>query len=641
MAEPFKGWLQGSYQLASKNAALQRTLNLVAEAIEASDKEVGLFKNAPGLAPPTWTLPTSPVRGLLAAGAPLSNVGRMFAAAGSRLYELFEDGTYNDRGDIGNDGSNSPVQMFPNGEQLFIVSAGFAYLDGGAGPVKPTFAGSSYTDLAIDAADATKVRSASIPFVQADVGSNLVITAGGGFTAQTVTVVSVADPADGNVYDDLVIDGSDTTLATSAAHPFSSSDVNTTIKVVGGDGFTTQQVTVLSVAGVQATFSQPLGTLGSTGGQAVQTLQSVATVSAALGTLGSTGGVASQNFGPVTATTGAFLDTFFIVHKPSTKEFYISAPEDGTTWDITDTARKESYPDNIGSIYADHEELYLMGESKSEIWRGPGPDGNFPFQRDPGACMSEGIAAPWTLCGFLDGVAWIGASLRGKPVGYYATGYQPERITTHAIERVWNSYPTVMDAVGFSYELDGHEFWHVSFPSADAAWVYDRTASTQFGKAMWHERTTFDGTAYHRHRANCHAFVWDKHWVGDFETGDIYEMSQDVYEDNGQPMLCQRTLPHICNARLRQFFTKLELDLETGQNGVALNIKIEWSDDGGATFVGGTGQFSYNTRTDQTKDRAAFFQLGSADDRVFRVTVTGNARKALLNAYLEVIEGIS
>ncbi len=68
---------------------------------------------------------------------------------------------------------------------------------------------------------------------------------------------------------------------------------------------------------------------------------------------------------------------------------------------------------------------------------------------------------------------------------------------------------------------------------------------------------------------------------------------------------------------------------------------LEWTSDGGRTWVGGGSPFTRITSTTKALDRVDLFQLGSDDDRIFRVTVTGNAPKALINAYLDVIEGIS
>jgi hypothetical protein len=356
------------------------------------------------------------------------------------------------------------------------------------------------------------------------------------------------------------------------------------------------------------------------------------------------GPLAGATMGASVATsayTGAFLDTFFVINPADSSQFYISAPLDGTSWDAGDTATKEGYPDHIGRILADHEELYLFGESRTEVWHAPGADATFPWQRDDSASIHMGIAAPFSAVSALGGVAWIGGDDRGQPVAYFAQGSQPQRISTHAIEQVWASYGGINDAVGFVYELDGHVFWQIGFGIGDATWVYDFTASQQFGKPMWHERDSWDGSAFHRHRAAHHAYAFGQHYAGDFANGNIYKLDSTIYQDNGQTITRQRVCPHISADRLRQFFQKFQLDMETAVGGVALTVVLEWSDDGGHSFQGAGANFTFTTSTTNTLDRITAWQLGSAEDRVFRVTITGNSRTSITDCYLEWITGIS
>ncbi len=128
--------------------------------------------------------------------------------------------------------------------------------------------------------------------------------------------------------------------------------------------------------------------------------------------------------------------------------------------------------------------------------------------------------------------------------------------------------------------------------------------------------------------------------IARFLPGQRFDLQATISPDAGQTITCIRVLPHICAERLRQFFQRLQLDLETG-GGVALTIVLEWSDDGGTTFVGGGSDWTITTSTSKKMDRVSWTQLGSADDRVWRITVTGNARKALLALYDDVLVGIS
>jgi hypothetical protein len=695
-----KGWLAGPYTLASLPASAQKLINLYPEVIESpeGEKVVGYLKHCPGLATALITLATSPLRGLLAGGSPLTPAdgtgGRMFAVAGSKLYEVFIGGTSSLLGDVGDDAAHSPVQMFVNGEQLGIVSAGQFYLHNGVTLVQPLLlasVGGANTYARGAGGASTVIRngtlvtwSAGDDFTDIQIGDLITIDGVAchvalktslttlytvetiaGPTAALVYSVYAAEPISGTSFpatlaagDQITINASvytvsyalyPTTRVNLTTSPGNQSNKAFSISILNGrahaDGATPTNITWISgdkfplygLVGAQLLVNG----FGGAGNIVTQVLSSTA-----MKVVGPTGAF-DFNFGinPILAAgSGAFLDSYFIIAPPVSKVMQVSAPLDGLTWDASDIASKEGYPDYIGALFADHGELYVMGESKSEVWRAPGMDFNFPFQRVSGASIEEGIAAPASMAGFLDGVAWIGASLRGKPVAYFAKGFQPERISTHAIEQAWEKFQ-VSDAVGFSFEMDGHEFWQVSFPTGDQAWVYDRTTSLQFGKPMWHERTSWDpapatGVArYRRHRACCHCFVWGKHWVGDFYNGKIYELSNTTYTDAGQVIQCRRVMPHLCAERLRQFFFKLQLDMETARGGVALTVVLDWSDDGGLTFVGGGTAFTLTTSTTKTLERLCFWEMGSADDRIFRITVTGNGPKTLLNGYLDWLVG--
>lgn len=329
----------------------------------------------------------------------------------------------------------------------------------------------------------------------------------------------------------------------------------------------------------------------------------------------------------VTARTGAFLDGYFIVQKPDSKQWNISALNDGTKWNPLDFAIKEGYPDNIGSLLADHEELWIFGEETTEVWRNTGA-ANFPFERDPGAFIHQGIAAPWTAVRLMNGVAWVGSDSRGNAIAWRAQGFVPVRVSTHAVEQAWSGYSTITDATAYTYEETGHQFWVINFPTASATWVYDAT------EGMWHERGFWNGSAIARQRGNNHAFVFGKHLVGDYSTGVIYQSSSTAYDDAGTAIHRIRTAPHVSDEDAWTFFSRFRLDAE---NTGALNPSLDWSVDGGHTF---------NTPRTTASNAAGVFarydwrRLGRSRDRVFRITITAAVKVALIDAYLDAEKGL-
>jgi len=326
-----------------------------------------------------------------------------------------------------------------------------------------------------------------------------------------------------------------------------------------------------------------------------------------------------------TARAGCFIDSYYIASKPDTNVFFISEQNDGLIWDGADFKSKEGYPDAIEFMLADHRDLWLFGSQSIEVWRNTGnPD--FPFERDPGAFIQQGTRAPFTCCSTAFGVCWLGGDSRGGPVAYRAQGFQPERISNHAVEQKWRTYSTVYDAHAFSYTQNGHSFWQINFPAGNASWVWDMNT------AMWHEKMSGTG----RHRAMCHAYAFGKNLVGDYSSGNIYSMSPDVYTDNGTPITRIRTAPHISDEDKGQFFYALEIDLEVLDN--APEVLMDYSDDGGYTWV--TPKSALPSLSGR-RGRVIYRRLGRARDRIFRITIDDPVKIAIVDAYLKMTTGIS
>lgn len=546
----FDAFIGPSYTAQSANVDCENSMNLYAEAIEggASGKAKIVLYGTPGITT-FCTLPTSPVRGLWA------NATRLFAVAGSKLYEVNSAGLLIDltgatgttvtfaRGDVGNDGL--PIQIFPNGNQILIVSAGVAYCDSGAGPVEvsigtPLSGMMNVTDVAGHPAIGT--------WVSGDL-----------FDAGLVGVV-------------ITVDGGSRTVAT-----------------VSNDGLR------MTMNGGGILDPQPWSGTPALGAQ-----------------------------------SGAFLDGYFIVSQPNSRQINFSAINDGTTWDPLDSAQKAAYPDYIQSLLADHEEVWLLGTDTIEVFQNTGAALN-PLTRIPGALIHHGSVAQYAPQRLQNGIAWLSSDpARGGCIAYLAQGFQPTRISTHALETVWSGYSTVADAVSFTYTDQGHEFWVITFPAANATWVFDATSG------WWHPRGWWNGTSIDRQRQMFHAFVFGQHIVGDWSTGALYVQSLAAFTDAGTQINRIRTAPHLSTEQLWSFYNRFQLDLELGQSITTPSVSLDWSDDGGHTWHGAVAA----TPTDATfAARMVWRRLGRSRDRVWRVTITAAVKIALIRAILDVEQG--
>ncbi len=130
---PIEGWIGGTYQAQSLLLDAQECLNLYPEFDQSSKgRNVGALLGTPGL-----TNFCSLGGGGGQIRALFAGEQRLFAVSGANFYEIFSDGTANNRGSVANDGL--PAVILANGFQVLIVSGGFVYCDNGAGPVQQTF----------------------------------------------------------------------------------------------------------------------------------------------------------------------------------------------------------------------------------------------------------------------------------------------------------------------------------------------------------------------------------------------------------------------------------------------------------------------------------------------------------------------
>lgn len=334
---------------------------------------------------------------------------------------------------------------------------------------------------------------------------------------------------------------------------------------------------------------------------------------------------------PHDSTHVAYLDTYVIAFDAWTQQFYISGNNDVNAWDPLDFASAEGAPDNVVAIIADHRELWVFGEETVEVFFNSGAT-DFPLQRIQGAFMEHGCQAPYSVAKLDNTVFWLGNDTNGGNIIYRANGYAPQRLSTFAIEYEISQYETSDDAIGWTYQQEGHSFYVLTFPSAGKTWVYD------VATGLWSERASFADGAFTRWRAVWHVFFGNRHYVGDYDTGSLYELSLDAYTDAGQPRKWLRTFRGFFNENKEVDYQRCELIAETGV-GLTLGqgedplVMLRFSDDGGKTWS------SIKTRTigrqGAYKTRPIWRRLGRSRNRVFELSGTDPVKVALLGFTVE------
>jgi hypothetical protein len=260
------------------------------------------------------------------------------------------------------------------------------------------------------------------------------------------------------------------------------------------------------------------------------------------------------------AVTVSYLDGYFIYIEPNSQLVWSTAILDGTSIDPLDFASAEGSPDNLVSSIADHSEAWLFGVNTVEVWYNAGNAG-FPLQRIQGAFMETGCAATYSVAKLDNSVFWLGADTRGKGIVYRAKGYSGVRVSTHAVEWQIQQYSNISDATAYTYQQDGHAFYVLSFPSANATWVYDVATNA------WHERAGYANGGFIRQRAACQTFFNSAITLGDYQSGEIYTYDLTLFADGGRTqkwLRSWRALPPNTNNLTRTAQHSLQLDCESG-----------------------------------------------------------------------------
>jgi hypothetical protein len=347
--------------------------------------------------------------------------------------------------------------------------------------------------------------------------------------------------------------------------------------------------------------------------------------------------------GPFTGGTNVdIVDNYFVYNRPNTQQFGCSnvlSPISGST----NFSSKDGAPDNLVTLIVDHREIYLLGETSSEVWvdQGTSP---FPFQRIPGTSTQHGIVTAFSISRLGNSFAYLSKNNRGTAQIVQMNGYVPQRISTHAVENSLTGQ-TITDAIAWTYQLEGHEVYVISFPSINLTWCYD------LATGMWHKWLYTNNLGqYERCRGNCAAVFQGYVLAGDYANGKIYKLDRNVYTDDGQNVKRLRRAPHLTADLQRQFFDELQIQFQpgVGLSGITVPLNDEvvgadpqamlrWSSDGGSTWsnehwtsIGQIGKYN---------NRAIWRRLGWSRDRIFEVTVSDPIKAVIVSANLKMTAG--
>lgn len=288
------------------------------------------------------------------------------------------------------------------------------------------------------------------------------------------------------------------------------------------------------------------------------------------------------------ATMCAFLNGRILVLDATNSLFRWSAFEDATSFDALDFAQRTLGGDRWVAMAVINSDIILLGSQTGEAWY-PTTDPTLPYAPRPGAFWQQGCSAPFSMQQINNSLLWVSRNDQGANQVMRLDGYQPIRLSTHAIEQALQGYAITSDATAFTYQQNGHLFYVLTFPSGNATWVYDAATELWSARGIWNPLTSqFDAYRIGSTVAPSNNLIL----AGDRITGAVYAMSTSVAtEVDGTGIRRQRRFLIPTENQRIHFISNLQI---YGESGVGLStgqgsdpqLQISWSKDAGHTISG-------------------------------------------------------
>lgn len=264
----------------------------------------------------------------------------------------------------------------------------------------------------------------------------------------------------------------------------------------------------------------------------------------------------------------AMIDGYFIVNNPNSAQVQSSDLNTPIAWTAANIAQMQGNPDNLVGLGQTKSELWGFGANSIEVWYDAGNSPGFPFSKRVGSDINVGCSAPFSITSINDKLYWID-SRRFVAQSDFSTffrnqssGYQITKISTEAIDAELASYSRVDDAIGATYNDNGHIMYELTFPTANKTWVFD--TSTR----MWHQKASIaaDGTLACNY-LNDYGTAGNLILAASGTTANnvIYEINREFLTDRGNPIPRIRTSQHFTDNFNEITLNELEVKCDIGK----------------------------------------------------------------------------
>lgn len=345
--------------------------------------------------------------------------------------------------------------------------------------------------------------------------------------------------------------------------------------------------------------------------------------------------IADSDF-PANVQTAAFSDGYFLILPYNGLDVHYSALFNGLSYSALDIFSKTQSSDAIRNMAVVNKLIYLLGSQRTEIWQNTG-DALVTFAPIQGVLIEHGIEPFAGLAKVGNSLAWVGQDADGKCIPWMDVNFTPTKFSHFGIDQEFQALSRTDDAVCFTYQLRGHQFWVVSFLTAQKTFVADMNTRPP----IWHQWAYLNPETGVQEAAiaRCHAFAFGKHLVGSRIDGTIYELTPDAqYDMDTKPIRRVRRSPHMFSQQGPITVNRLRLQCDagvanaTGQGSDPV-VMLRYSVDGGMTYS--DELFAEQGASGDYWTTVEWCGLGQGDDWVFELATSEPMAHAWSGASLD------
>jgi len=315
-------------------------------------------------------------------------------------------------------------------------------------------------------------------------------------------------------------------------------------------------------------------------------------------------------------------------------DFVVADVGDPTTATGLNAGKVEDDPGKLVRAYAFDDLIYMFTERTVPLYWNNGAL-NPPLDRVTGRVIEKvGIGALHSVANTDKFVYWLG----DDRTVYKAIQGNTKPVSTIPLAHAFEGFTVVSDAVGYTFRIEGQNFYVLSFPSENKTYCLNEDLDVD----GWFNLSA--DTSRGKYNATSHMFVYNKHLLSDETNGNLYKLDVNEYTNNTQTIQRIRTLASIHGGlvgapgkeiRMSRFelIMKKGMGLISGQ-GVDPLIIIEYSIDGGESFA--EGDFVKVGRLGETNIRVEWFSMLTFDDLIIRITTSDPVYYSLHSAAIDL-----